>query len=286
MSIKQRLYKELQRHKWDLAIITPEDFDEELGLSKAHFIKNPYKNKWFADPFIFNVTDDTIDVLVEEYDKHIRKGRIARLSVSKKTYSISSVKILLELDTHLSFPAISRIANEIYIYPENSAAGKLSIYKYDPSNDEMTLYRVLVNKPLTDAVFYDKYIFATELPQPNGNILKVYSSDDDGNNYSFLQDIIFESNIARNGGDFFDYYGVIARPAQICDDGYGKGISLQSIIINDNGFCFRELKRFFPPQGYTGLHTYNQYKGYGIVDCRRYVHRIVLGFLHKLRHLV
>lgn len=290
MRFKQDLYKELRRHKWDLAIITPEEFDDSLGLANAHIVKNPYKNKWFADPFILDVTDKTIEVLVEEFDRYIKRGRIARLSISKETYKVVSMKIMLDLETHLSFPAIRRVEGEVYIYPENSASGSLRIYKYNREVEELTNCGVLINKPLTDAIIYNNddgyYIIATELPNPNGDLLKVYFSED-GRTYSnCFQEIKFESNIARNGGDFFEFRGRKVRPAQICDGGYGMGLSLQEFEMRDGHFSFREIKRLFPPKGYTGLHTYNRYKGFGIIDIRRYVHKSIFTFLHKIKHIV
>lgn len=289
MSILQDLDIEIRRHKWDLAIITPEEYDDDLGLSKAHIVKNPYKNEWFADPFILDVTNDTVDVLVEEFDKYIKRGRIAKLSISRTTYKIVSKKIILDLDTHLSFPAIKRVGGDVYIYPENSASGSLHIYRYNQANDELTDCYELVDKPLTDAIICDDdvhYILATELPNPNGSVLKVYSMEDGRSQPICLQEIEFESNIARNGGDFFDYRGLKVRPAQICNGGYGMGLSLQALEIKDGHLSFQEIKRLFPPKGYTGLHTYNRYKGFGIIDCRRYVHRSLFSFLHRLKHIV
>jgi len=290
MSIKQDLYNEIRRHKWELAIIKPEEFDEDLGISKAHFVKNPYKNKWFADPFILDVTDENLEVLVEEFDRFLKRGRIAKLSISKTSYRIVSMKIILDLETHLSFPAIMRNGGEVFIYPENSASGCLQIYRYNQVSDELTNCRILVNKPVTDAIIYNnddcQCILATELPNPNGNVLKVFSPEDGSENLNCFQEIRFESNIARNGGDFFYYYGKKVRPAQICDGGYGMGLSLQELEIKDRHFSFHETYRLLPPKGYTGLHTYNQFKGFGIIDCRRYVHRSVLSFLHKLKHFV
>jgi len=290
MRFIQSLYKKLRLHRWDLAIILPEDFGKDLGVSHAHFVFNPYKNKWFADPFILYIDKDTIEVLVEEFDKKLKRGRIARLSISKRTYSILSMKVILDLETHLSFPAIRRMGNDIFIYPENSASGSLSLYRYDYTKDEIKFSGTLVYNPLTDAIMYDKdgshLIFATELPTPNGNILKVYSSIDGTMPYNFSYDIIFDSNIARNGGDFFDYYGLPSRPAQICIGGYGMGLSLQTLEYDEKRYSFRELKRILPPKGYTGLHTYNQYQGYGIIDCRCYVHQNLLSLLHRIKHLI
>ena len=94
------------------------------------------------------------------------------------------MSIVLDSEHHLSFPAIKRLGDEIYIYPENSASGSLVIYKYSIQSNTLSQREVLVNRPLTDAIIFDRgdceMIFATELPNPNGNVLKVFVAKKNG----------------------------------------------------------------------------------------------------------
>ena len=117
----------IRRCKWDLAIASAEEGHRyDLPDWKLHVIKAP-KDRWFADPFILDVTDEHIYVLVEELEHTTDKGRIAKLTIDRSTYDVLEVKIILELPEHLSFPAIYRDGNDIYISGELGLRQKYNI---------------------------------------------------------------------------------------------------------------------------------------------------------------
>ena len=98
-------------YAWDLAYGT---YSEKIILEglkgvKINVVKNPYKNKWFADPFILEEDENYIQFLVEEFDYGVGRGRIARLNISKKDKKIVVCSIILDLPTHLSFPVIYHV---------------------------------------------------------------------------------------------------------------------------------------------------------------------------------
>lgn len=277
-----KFFELIRRYKWDLGIAF-EDEGHRYDASEwnFHIIKAP-KDRWFADPFILDVTDTVIIVLVEEFSYRINRGRLAKLIIDKETFQLKSMKIVLDLNTHLSFPAILRDGTDIYIYPENSASGSSMLYKYNSEDDSVSVIRQLSNQPLTDAIITkiddNFYIFTTEIPTQNGNKLSIYSALDDMESYKLIQNIILFDNTARSAGDIFVDHGRIVRPAQNCNGGYGVGLVFQEIIKDSKGdFVLKELFRRKPIKNYIGMHTYNQYKGCYIVDlhARRY------PYLHK-----
>nr|WP_303776918.1 hypothetical protein [Bacteroides intestinalis] len=277
-----KFFELIRRYKWDLGIAF-EDEGHRYDASEwnFHIIKAP-KDRWFADPFILDVTDTVIIVLVEEFSYRINRGRLAKLIIDKETFQLKSMKIVLDLNTHLSFPAILRDGTDIYIYPENSASGSSMLYKYNSEDDSVSVIRQLSNQPLTDAIITkiddNFYIFTTEIPTQNGNKLSIYSALDDMESYKLIQNIILFDNTARSAGDIFVDNGRIVRPAQNCNGGYGVGLVFQEIIKDSKGdFVLKELFRRKPIKNYIGMHTYNQYKGCYIVDlhARRY------PYLHK-----
>ena len=111
ISIKQKL----AHYAWDIAygVYSDKIVTEGLKGVKLHIVRNPYKNKWFADPFILEEDDENIQFLVEEFDYSVGRGRIARLMVDKKDNKIIECSIILDLPTHLSFPAIYRVDGEV-----------------------------------------------------------------------------------------------------------------------------------------------------------------------------
>ena len=286
-----KLFDLIRRYKWDLGIaLKSEGHRFDAPEWNFHIVKAP-KNKWYADPFILDVTAEEIIVLVEEFTYSVNKGRLAKLVIDKNSYKVRSEKIILELTTHLSFPAILRIGGKIYIYPENSASGRSIIYSYNPDNDAISILNTLCHLPLTDAVITEidghNYMFSTKIPIQNGHELTVYEANEKTDDYKAVQTITLPDNTARSAGDFFMDGNRIIRPAQNCNGGYGVGIVFQEVFQEDNGqFVLKEMYRKFPPDDYIGMHTYNQYKGYTIVDLhiRRYpfLHKV----LQKIRHSI
>ena len=103
-------------------------------MESEHFevdwVKMP-KDRWFADPFVLDVKDDEILLLVEDYGYEKRKGIISLLHIDRISMEITARKELLELPTHLSFPAIWRKEGHVYVYPESARSGRLDLYEYD-----------------------------------------------------------------------------------------------------------------------------------------------------------
>ena len=277
-----KFFELVRRYKWDLGIaFEAEGHRYDASEWNFHIIKAP-KDRWFADPFILDVTDTVIIVLVEEFSYRINRGRLAKLIIDKETFQLKSMKIVLDLNTHLSFPAILRDGTDIYIDPENSASGSSMLYKYNSEDDSVSVIKQLSNQPLTDAIITkiddSSYIFTTEIPTQNGNKLSIYTALDDMESYKLIQNITLFDNTARSAGDIFVDNGKIVRPAQNCNGGYGVGLVFQEIIKDSKGdFVLKELFRRKPIKNYIGMHTYNQYKGCYVVDlhARRY------PYLHK-----
>ncbi len=268
-----------KRKTYELAFITPKQGTKITdGQWDVKLVSNPLQgSKWFADPFILDYNDQEIYLLVEEMDYKIKRGRIAKLTINRKTCSITDVKILLDLNTHLSFPAIYRKDNKIYIYPENSASGALQMYEYNINTDELTLIGTLIDEMVTDAIFRTygggKYLISTKLPSPNGDFLYIYQEIN--GEYQLAQNIQFDDQTARGAGDWFEEDARIIRPAQNCNGYYGVGLVFQEVNFENGEFTFREINRIKHPIGYDGMHTFNKYKDLCVIDYRRPIYPYV-----------
>ncbi len=268
MDIRKYIYN----NRWTIGLsLTPLDTIINSDDWSINWVSNPYRNRWFADPFILDIDNDYIYVLVEEYYDPIDRGRISRLTIDLKTNRIINIDVVLELPTHLSFPAIMRKNNKVYIYPENSADSILNLYEYDPNTNKCVLFESLSNEKLADAIitnlFGKELMFATSSPNHNGSILNVYERDG-GKIFNKIGNISFDMEIARNAGDFFMLNGKLFRPAQDCSEVYGGAVIIQEITKDDKGFHFKNVKRLdCTPSNYTlGFHTFNYYKGMAVFD--------------------
>lgn len=250
---------------WGIGFI--EDSVDNVVLSdgpiKVRWVKG-LKDRWFADPFILESSPEKIMVLAEEYCYKNKKGRIARLTIDRKSMTIEDYKIILDKDTHLSFPFIIRKGDDILIVPENYKSGVQTIYKYDALSDTLTPFEKFNDGTFTDAVLFEndgkKYMITTQEPNPNGSILDYYELDADYNVTGKIRQFEFEGRTARNGGDIFKIQDRVFRPAQICDHRYGEGIEIQELIFADGKIeKFIPLKRLMPQsfRWSEGLHTFN-----------------------------
>jgi hypothetical protein len=263
---------------WNIGFIFNFDADVIIksGVLNIQWIKQTYKDRWFADPFILNISEHDIMVLVEEFCISTQKGRIAKLTIDKESLTIKSNATVLELPSHLSFPAILRDKENIYVYPENSSDKRVIMYRYDEEKEQMKAVSLLSPEPLTDAVinmgFGAPFLFSTKLPQPNGNTLYIYKAKAWNGNYELAQTIEFHDNIARNSGDLLRTNDKWIRPAQDCNGEYGKGIVFQEVLYEDNTFSFKELCRFYPTskKWNVGIHTLNVHNNIAVVDGKRY----------------
>ena len=159
MKWKEQIIEEIKATKYNIGFVN-EPLKSVLDGSSFHinWLKHSYKDRWFADPFILDVNDEEIIVLVEEWYDPIQRGHISRLTVDRKTYELKSTNVVLDDGTHLSFPAIERKGRDVYIHPENSVIGKLENYKYNEKEDRFEKVGLLCNQPLTDSAKLDSFV--------------------------------------------------------------------------------------------------------------------------------
>lgn len=276
--------------KWTIGFVeTDLNFILSGKALDIHWIQHNYTDRWFADPFILDVTETEIIILCEEYYYPIKRGRIAKLIIDKKTYELKENLLVLELQTHLSFPAILRNGNDVYIYPENSKNGTLASYYYDMQHNKCIKCDDLIEEPLTDAIitemFGEKLIFSTKIPNQNRNILDVYHWID--NQCVKSSSIIFPNNIARNAGDFFVVNEEVYRPAQDCNNRYGGAIILQK-VMKTSDFNFVDIRRIESNNSRynIGCHTFNHYKGYTVIDVQGYKYPLIASMIMFIRNIL
>lgn len=282
MRIKD-IYKKWTRQSWEIGFVV----DGLQGVFSDNpqyvWVTNPYKDScWFADPFILDVTDEYIFLLVEEMRYAVHKGRIAKLTINRKTMAIEKMDIILEEATHLSFPNIWRVGKDVYVYPENHDSGKLNLYKLVDDATRLEKVKVLCEAPLTDAVMTDLFgeqqVFSTKMPNPNGEEMYVYTLDRKLDIVD-TQSVRLDDKHARMAGQFYEYEGQIYRPAQDCNEQYGGAVIIDEVEKVGGQYVFKPIKRLTSkhPRLHQGMHTLNMYKGVAVIDVKGYEH--VLGDL-------
>lgn len=267
---KSNLYWRLIRSRWELGFVRGGldgvFSDKPLVVD---WIINPFRDRWFADPFVLDVTEDFVFVLAEEYEFKTRKGRIAKLTVNRKTLRIDHYCILLELPTHLSFPNILRKNGHVYVYPESCYNGRLDLYEYDPRQERLVFERTICE----DAVWDSSIVNVTGVPQlftarSSDYNLDVYNWDDKINRFVYSFSVPSSEKSSRMAGQLFEYLGKTYMPSQYCETVYGGGVIIKEVFVNENGVSFNEIKKLVSPhpKRKSKLHTLNEYKGVVIID--------------------
>jgi hypothetical protein len=251
-------------------------------------MKHHYKDRWFADPFVLDADEKNIYILAEEFYIPIHRAYIAKLTIDRNTKELVETKPVLKLGTHLSYPAIIRINDHVYIYPESGKSGRLMLYKYNNAHDTVTEERELLHKDVGDATYTDLFgedlLFCTTPPLYNDEILHIYRKNNEGQ-YVDSEQIEFKDKIARMAGDFFVVKGEIYRPAQDCNKSYGNGLVIQEVSHHDGKWSFKDIHRYHSPNKEypLGIHTLNQYNDVIVVDAVGYWHPIIADWLVGLK---
>ena len=266
----------------------PEELIVKKELPSIQWMKHPYKDRFFADPFILKVTDSEIVVFVEEYVFDTPPGLIVELVIDRETKKLKQRYEMLRLPSHLSYPAIIRNGDEILVYPENGASGKLNIYRYDAANHKLVDPYPIHEEAVFDATIHQMangscIMVATKQPDILANAYLFSAPSYDG---PFIQigGTPFQSDrsCARMAGNFFEAYGQLYRPAQDCVSRYGAGTA----IMQFDTITKKEQKVFtLRPQSYDynlGLHTINFYEGLCVIDGYGYLYP-TLGRIYASR---
>lgn len=294
MSLKSKLIAYILDSEWNVgfARVSPDEITSIKELPLVTWLNHKFKDRWFADPFILEVTNDSILLLVEECRYEDHKGRISLLTIDKKTYTLLKEQLLIEEPTHLSFPAYFRKENGVYVYPESGESGTLSLYRIDREYKNAVKINNLLVEPVSDAIIVAhgdrKYIFAIKWPEPSTNLLEVFKEGPNG--FEYLQTISFDAKIARNAGFWFHVGEKLIRPAQDCDRRYGHALVFQEVNLDTMEFTI--INRIVPTSKKyeLGIHTYNYLDGVTVVDGYRYrrsflahIYTAMSDMYHKIR---
>lgn len=296
-SIIKDAYLNYTSFRWTVGIA---DYNEKAILTpgsklNVHWVKHSIKDSWFADPFILSETEDLIFLLVEQVFYSNNKGIISKLKIGKRDWKLLSIEPVIEISTHLSFPVYFRENGKVYIYPESTKSGKLTLYEYDEFIGKAQPIRDLSLSPLADAVIWQigdrKVIFATKAPNDNGRVLEIhpYYERISPENDEPIERLSFPERIARNAGIPFEIDGRLFRPAQNCTRRYGECVIIQEVSQTEEGLQFKEVNRFYSPlrSHKVAFHTFNVFENkYIAVDAEGMRYGSVARLLHMFREKV
>ena len=251
------------------------NFFEKIDNFKE--IENP-KNRFLADPFIFNFKERNI-IFVEDYSFKTNKGRISAIEI--KSDKEKFLGVVLEEDFHLSFPFVFENDNNVYMIPETSQINEIRLYKCNEFPKNWKLEKILMKGvSAADTMLIKKdltWFMLTNICSSNigdhQSELHVFYSDNflskDWKPIHQGNPVIFDSNNARNGGMFF-LNNKLYRVNQIHGKAhYGKSFGINEVIsLDKNIYVEKRVKNIEPnfKKKIIGTHHFNANLDFTVID--------------------
>ena len=237
MSLIKRYSDKLYLKQWGIGFL-------KAGI--ADVIRNKTTNLTFewmsledktishADPFIFKSDDGRINILFESVSSYNLNGKIS-LMVCNDSLDPFLEKVVLNTNSHLSFPYVFTENGKVYVFPESAFSGTLHCYEFDQANRSFINKREILKLPLLDSTilkYGDRYwLFATLLGGTMHRDLHIFYADHLHGPYvpHAANPVKTDMNGSRPAGNFIEVDGSIYRPAQNCSNYYGESITINKI---------------------------------------------------------
>ena len=200
-----------------------------------------------------------------------------------------SSRVILEKETHLSFPFIFKHGGKFYMIPETSETKTIELYECTDFPLKWEFKETLIhNIDAVDTVlhyFRDKWwMFTTEKTQSDMSgheELYIYFSDRllNGNWMPHPGNpVISDARMGRNAGAIEEKDGKLIRYGQYSGYVYGRAITVSEIEkLSENEYCEKVTSIKLPSKknGHYGAHTYNVSHDLIVGDALRRLKRFI-----------
>jgi hypothetical protein len=255
-------------------------------LSEFSWIE-PGTDRHAADPFIVSLAGETA-LLFEELKYSEGKGRLKAVALDDEGQPRGEERTILERGFHLSFPNGFRIPSDptgVYLLPEQAESGQTVLYRSELCAEVAGL-RFIEHAILLDGfagidpVLHEKdghwYLFVSDGEfGHHDNNLHLCTSDSLQGPFAEhpaspvrlgLRGSRMAGQIIRRGDHLF-------RPAQDCVRRYGERIRIYRINeLTPTTYSETEVGEVACArsiQGFVGVHTLNESKGFTVIDAVR-----------------
>lgn len=258
--------------KFDELIKNPNDFE-------IKWVKHKYKDRFFADPFLYKVDDKNYYILVEEFPFYSNVGFISLLTVDKKSMKLICKKKVIKESWHLSYPFV--LGDKII--PEAYRSGVSTAYRFD--GDKVVNKSKFFDSGIIDQTLVEyngnEFLFATNENKPLASLSLYYRKKGNVDWKAHpLNPVKDDIKTARPGGKAFYYNEMLLRPVQDSEERYGRKIRIMRIDkLSESEFEETEICSFSsdknPPYN-LALHTFNVEQNFIVVDGYREYHSLFI----------
>lgn len=220
-------------------------------------VVEPPQGFYMADPFLIERNGDYL--FYELYD--YKKGVIA-YSLINDDLSITEPRVVLELPTHISFPALFE-EGDVYMTPESCLSGELAIYQGIPFPDVWEKVKIVATGRYEDPVLFKKGdLYTIHCTEGGDNLVRFTSKDLFGD---WEKETLGNILHSRSAGIPFEAFGKQVYPTQDCIQSYGHRIVFKHNIETPE--VYRTIGTYWHPN-LTGTHTFNISEHFIAIDGR------------------
>lgn len=236
--------------------------------------------RYFTDPFLIRHAERTW-LFFEDASIATDLGRIQCMAIDDDG-ARSEPEMVLERETHLSYPCVFEWGGEHYMIPESAETRSVELHRAVDFPRRWTLEKVL---------FQDTYAVDATVLEADGRFwmfvaMSVAGGSANDELFLFHADtphgawtphpanpIVSDARRARPAGRIFRENGAWIRPAQDCTGAYGAAMVLHRIdVLTEREYRETPIARIDPvwAPGLVGTHTVATGGGFSVIDGRHW----------------
>ena len=232
-----------------------------------HFYADPFPFQWQGGSFLF----------VEDYPHATGKAVISVVAFDAGGIP-GQPRVVLEEPHHLSYPQVFERDGVIWMLPEASGSGRLTLYRAEDFPNRWVAETVLLEGEVSDATLLEHggllWLFATDRDGhgSTSDTLVVFSAPALAGPWKAhpMNPILIDHRMARPGGAFArDKKGRLFLPVQDGTLGYGGGLGLSELFELDQRTVRLSAPRLIDTDGdwpYPKIHTLNRSGRLEVID--------------------
>jgi hypothetical protein len=281
-NVARRLRQDLTRERWRIGII-----EQPVGELLRRF--DPAAIRWLdvpfegflADPFGLTAADGGLTILAEAFPWKERRGRIAAIE-RRRDGTLALRPTSLTFGTHLSYPQLIAHDGGIYCIPEDSARGRVELFRAVEFPGRWVADRILLEGFAgADATVIQYrggwWMFTCNHADQDEAKLFLFHSPELRGPWTphRLNPVKCDLRSSRPAGTpFIGEDGALYRPAQDCSRVYGGALVINRVTrLTPDEFAEEVVTRLRPdPAGPCpdGLHTLSSAGNLTLIDGKRH----------------
>jgi hypothetical protein len=236
----------------------------------------PPRGVYWADPIAVE-RDGQVHVVVEEYVREVKRGRIVCLTLDDEG-QVASRQVALERPYHLSYPFVFEFGGKNYMIPETASQRTIELYHCTRWPDRWEFARNLMSDVYavdSTLFFYGSHwwMFTNIKTEPGASswdeLHLFYADDPLSANWTPhpLNPVLSDVRLARPAGRIFEFEGRLYRPSQDCSLRYGYALNFNRIeTLTERDYAEAHVEKIFPRPDMRTLHTFSRAGGWDFTD--------------------